>query len=81
MKTTKLIELANEYLDADKQKQHKQRDSIKVILKKLKKKQDKLKAKLSNEKSGDNRKKIQKDLKVVFAQRKKGLKILKSFKD
>ncbi|MEJ1296453.1 MAG: hypothetical protein RPU64_12575 [Candidatus Sedimenticola sp. (ex Thyasira tokunagai)] len=80
MKTTKLIEIANEYLDADKQKQRKQRDSIKVILKKLKKKQDKLNAKLANEKSKDNCKKIQKNLNIVFAQRKKGLKILKSLK-
>ncbi|MES9937311.1 MAG: hypothetical protein ABW120_06960 [Sedimenticola sp.] len=80
MKTPKLIKRVNEYLDAGKNKQREQKDSIKDILKKLKKKERALKEKLGKEKNEKHRKKIQKDLDIIFAQRKKGLKALKKLK-
>ncbi|MES9845972.1 MAG: hypothetical protein ABW162_13525 [Candidatus Sedimenticola sp. PURPLELP] len=80
MKTPKLIKRVNEYLDADKKKQRDQMDSIKEVLKKLKKKQHNLKGKLDKEKNTKDKKKIQKDLDIIFVQRKKGLKALKKLK-
>lgn len=43
MKTPKLIKRVNEYLNADKNKQREQRNSIKTVLKKLKKRERALK--------------------------------------
>ncbi|MET0106161.1 MAG: hypothetical protein ABW072_13615 [Sedimenticola sp.] len=80
MKTPKLIKRVNEYLDASKNKQREQKESIKEILKKLKKKERALKEKLGKEKSAKNKKRLQQDLDIIFAQRKKGLKALKKLK-
>ena len=77
MKTPKLLKKVENYLSADKKKQRKQMDSIKEILKKLKKKKHILKDKLAKEKNKKSRKRIQTDLDIIYAQRKKGLKALK----
>ncbi len=81
MKTPKLLKQVQKFLDSSKKKQCEHRDSIKSILKKLKKKQRLLKAKLAKERNGNERKKIQQDLTIIFAQRKKGLKVLKKIRD
>lgn len=80
MKTPKLFKMAQQYLgeDAKKAKQHKA--CIKEILKKLKKKERVLKDKLATEKSDKEKKHIEQDLDIIFAQRKKGLKTLKGLK-
>lgn len=77
MKTLKLLKRVQIYLDFDKKKQQKCMDSIKVILKKLKKKHRLLKEKLANEKDPEKREQLQKECDVIHAQRHKGLKALK----
>jgi len=80
MKTPKLIKRVQEYIDSDKLKQCKRGDCIKEVLHKLKKKQRMLKEKLAKEKNEKERKQIQKTLDIIYVQRKKGLKALKSMK-
>ena len=80
MKTPKLLKRVQEYIDADELKQCKRKDCIKEVLHKLKKKQHMLKDKLAKEKDDKERKHIQKTLDIIYVQRKKGLKALKSMK-
>ncbi len=80
MKTPKLIKKAREYLDASRSKQRKEAKCIKELLKKLKKKEHALKDKLEKEKDPKKREHIEKNLQVIFAQRRKGITILKELK-
>lgn len=80
MKTPKLIKKVQEYIDADKLKQCQRRDCIKQVLHKLKKKQRMLKHKLAKEKNEKDRERIQDTLDIIYVQRKKGLKAIKSLK-
>ena len=80
MKTPKLLKKVQEFVESDKVKQCKRRDCIKEVLQKLKKKQHMLEAQIAKEKGEKERKNIQKTLDAVYAQRKKGLKALKSVK-
>jgi len=81
MKIPKLLKKVEHYIDADKKKQCKQRDSMREVLKQLKKKQRLLREKQDSEKDDKKRKHIQKDLDIIFVQRKKGLKALKKLQD
>ena len=76
----KMIKKIGDFLDADKDKQQKQIKSIQEILKNLKKKQDSLEKKSKTEKDDKKRKRIRKDLDIIFAQRKKGINALKKLK-
>ena len=80
MKTPKLMKKAQDYLDLNKGKQVKKIDCLKELLKKLKKKEHALKKKRDHEKDSRKRKEIQRDLAIVYCQRRKGIKILKSAK-
>jgi len=80
MKTPTLITRVQEFLDADKKKQRDQIKCLKELLHKLKKKQHTLKAKLETERDDKTRKRLRKDLDVIFAQRKKGIATLKTLK-
>lgn len=80
MKTPKLFKMAQQYLGGDAKKVKNQKACVKEILKKLKKKERALKNKLPMEKSGKQRKRIEQDLDIIYAQRKKGLKTLKALK-
>ncbi len=80
MKTPKLFKMAQQYLDGDAKNVKDQKACIKEILKKLKKKERSLKEKLTTEKSDKEKKRIEQDLSIIFAQRKKGLKTLKTLK-
>ena len=80
MKTPKLLKRVQEFIDADKLKQCKRKDCIKEVLHKLKKKQRMLKDRLAKVKDEKERKQIQKTLYIIYVQRKKGLKVLKSLK-
>ena len=77
MKTPKLINTLKEFMDAGKQKQREQIASIRIVLKKLKKKKQALKQKLRNENDEKNRRQLRKELKIITAQRKKGLCLVK----
>jgi len=80
MRTPKLLKKVEEYLTAEKSKQQEQRQDLKIILKKLKKKENSLKKVLANEKSDKKQVQLKKELAIIFAQRKKGVKKLKSLK-
>ncbi len=69
-----------EFLDADKKKQRDQVKCLKELLHKLKKKQRSLKEKLETERDDKTRKRLRKDLDVIFAQRRKGIATLKALK-
>ncbi len=77
MKQQKLLDKLIEFFDSDKRERRKQKEDIAVILKKLKNRERKLKVKLSLEKSKKVCKKLQQDIDIVYAQRKKGIKLLK----
>ena len=80
MKTPDLIRKVQELLDADKKKQRDQIKCLKELLDKLKKKQRALKTKLESERDDKTRKRLRKDLDVIFAQRRKGIATLKTLK-
>lgn len=80
MKTPKLIRKAGELLSAKKSKQRREKDCFKEILQKLKARKRKLKDKLKTESNRERREQIRKDLAIIQAQRKKGLKTLKDLK-
>ena len=77
MKTAKLLKTAKEYLSLDAKKAKKQKACIKELLHELKKKKRLLKAHLAQENSDKEKKRIKKELDIIFAQYKKGLRTLK----
>ena len=77
MKQKKLLDKLKRFFDADEREREKQRSDIKDILKKLKKKERKLKEKLDSEKNTEKRNRIQQEIDVIYAQRKKGIKLIK----
>jgi len=81
MKTPTLVKILEEFMIAGKKKQHEQIASIKIVLKKLKKKELVLKQKFRNEDDVKIRKQLQKELKIITAQRKKGLCMVKKLKN
>lgn len=81
MKTPKLLRKIQEFIDSDIKQQREHMKSVKEILKKLKKKQTSYKEKLALEKDVETRKQLQKELDIIFVQRKKGLKVYKELKE
>ncbi|MDP6184531.1 MAG: hypothetical protein QF609_12015 [Gammaproteobacteria bacterium] len=77
MKQKKLLDKLKTFFDAGARERERQRTDIKDILKKLKKRERKLKEKLAAEKSGGKRKRLQQEIDVIYAQRKKGVKLVK----
>lgn len=77
MKQKKLLEKLKSFFDADERERQEQKADIKKILKKLKKKERKFKEKLGNEKKQEKCTHIQQDIDVIYAQRKKGISLLK----
>jgi len=75
MGTGKLIDRLRDYMDLDRHKQKDKRDKISVLLKKLNKKQRELEQMLDKEPGPGTRKRLKRDLKVLRAQRKKGIKL------
>ncbi len=77
MKTPKLLKQIKQYLDSDIKTQLKQEKDILKVIHKLKKKQVSYKEKLSSTEQKEKRKKLIRDIEIIKAQRKKGLKALK----
>lgn len=77
MKQKKLLDKLKTFFDADARERDKQKSDIKDILKKLKKRERKLKGKLDAEKNTDKRKRFQQEIDVIYAQRSKGIKLIK----
>jgi flagellar biosynthesis GTPase FlhF len=77
MKIPKMLKQVDEFLDAGKKKKHDQKDAIKEVLKSLKHKHNACKDKMKTEKDENKRKRMEKELDIIWAQRKKGLNALK----
>ena len=71
-KTQKLLDRLSEYTDEDGQKKKVKLASMKELLDKLKKRQKKLEEQLEGA-SGGKEKRLKRQIKVIKAQRKKGL--------
>ena len=80
MKTIKLLKKVEEILNAKKSKQLDQKKYLKEVLGKLKKRKHKLEEKLESTGKSSEKERIRKDLAIIRAQRKKGLKTLKALK-
>ena len=80
MKTNKLLEILKEYLGIERREQIAKYESIKHVLKKLKKKENVLKDKLKSELDEKVHIRLKKEMDVLSAQRKKGVEILKKLK-
>ena len=77
MKQEKLLDKLKTFFDSDAREREKQKSDIKNILKKLKKRERKLKEKLDAENNAGKRKHFQQEIDVIYAQRKKGIKLIK----
>lgn len=77
MATHKIISQLRDFFDSSKRKQCKEAQSLKELLKKLKKRKKNLEQKLDEEKDAKKRSLYAQEIKVVQAQRSKGIKILK----
>jgi len=80
MKATELLEKLKGYLGTERRAQIAKYDSIKHVLKKLKKKENALKDKLKKEQDEKARQRLKKEMNVLSAQRKKGVNVLKELK-
>jgi len=78
MNTKELLTAIKDFFDESGKKQRDQKKYLKQVLAKLKHKAKLLRKKLANEKNAKKSKALRKEFDVVCAQRKKGLKLLKS---
>ncbi len=76
MKQKKLLEKLKDFFDSDARERNKHKSDIKDVLKKLKKKERQLEEKLGKEIDEEKRNRIQQKIDVVYAQRKKGIKLI-----
>ena len=81
MKKKALLKILNDYLNADHKEQLEKYKSIKSILKKLKKKELKLKLKLESTFDKAQQDQLKKELHILFIQRKKGIDLKKKLKN
>jgi hypothetical protein len=77
VKTKKLLEKLTKFISADHRAQMQDIKSIKNVLKELKNKENKFKEKLKEEKDQIKHDEIKIKLNVIYAQRKKGVALLK----
>ncbi len=77
MKQKKLLDKLKMFFDSNTREREKQKSDFKDILKKLKKRERKLKKKLDAEKKPGKQKLLKQEINVIYAQRKKGIKLIK----
>ena len=80
MSKKKLLEKLQKFFDADQQEKLKHTEEIKKILKKLKEKERKIQQKLEVCDDAEKAVELQKELDIIYAQRMKGVKIVKEIK-
>ncbi len=80
MNTQDLLKTIKNFIDTDRREQITKYDSLKRLMKKLKTKQNTLKEKVKNENDKEVKKDLKEKMRVLKAQRKKGLKLLKELK-
>ena len=78
MKLKRLLERVHHFIDADERARRAERDEIRRVLKKLKTVERKLKHEAAETGDSDARAALQTKIKVVHAQRKKGIAALKA---
>jgi len=78
VKINNLMDLAEEYLNAENRKRKSKIKCLIHVLEKLRKREKKLDLKFAEGRG--NKEKISNELALIHAQRKKGLKLLKQFK-
>lgn len=78
MKTSKLLKLSKEVVSDKNSKNYKQKKCLKDLQLKLKKKGKKLKQRIDNGNDINDKKDIEKQLKIIYAQRKKIINALKA---
>ncbi len=77
MKRKKLLKKLGDFLDSDKREACKRQGKLKEILKKLRDKERQLAQKLEDEQDEKKKKRLQKELDIVHAQRIKGISVYK----
>lgn len=80
MSKKKLLEILQKFFDADQQEKEKHAKQIKKILKKLKEKERKIRQKLEESEDLEKAVALQKELDIIYAQRIKGVKVVKEIK-
>jgi hypothetical protein len=80
MKLSKILITINNILDDDRRAQVQEIDSLKVSIKRLKKKQKEFEEQCQKAKDVEEREKLHKKISIARAQRKKGLKLLRELK-
>ena len=81
MSTNDLLKKLKNFVDADRRERITKYESLKSLLKKLKIKQNLLKDKIQNESDEQLKARLEDKRRVLKAQRKKGLKLLKELKN
>jgi len=77
MTLNKYLKQVANLFDVEKRKCEKEKQCLRHVLKKLKKREEMLENRLDKHKHDKSRKKLKDELKVISAQRRKGLKMLK----
>lgn len=78
MRVKKLFTKAETFLNSDKRKRKEKKKCLKHVLKKLRNYEEKLNAQLRDEPNKKAVEKLNREIALVHAQRKKGLKVLKN---
>lgn len=81
MNTNDLLKTIKDFTNTERREQITRYDSLKRLMKKLKTKQNLLKEKVKNEDNKKLKKTLEEKLRVIKAQRKKGLKLLKELQN
>jgi hypothetical protein len=81
VKLKRLLSKVEEFLSAKERKRRADKSDMRDVLEKLKKKERKLKAQVAESHDDEERARLQSRLKVVHAQRRKGIAALKALDD
>ncbi len=81
MKLNKLMRKLQEFLDADSRERKDHRKDMKILLRKLKAKENSLAAKAVGEFDEEKLERLRKEIDMVHAQRKKGISALKELNE
>ena len=76
MKLKKLLKKLNAHIDKKKEQDMQAAEGLSKVLKKLKRREQKLQKQLENESDADERELTEQELKIVHSQRKKGIQLL-----
>ena len=77
MTKKKLLKKLQEIFDLEEGKKEAHKNELKSILKKLKIKEQKIELKLMKESDAEKKIRLQKELDIIYAQRKKGVNLLR----